>query len=95
MSVLNTFQYKQLEFLAAQLSVDAKMLKTCLSKLHNLCYFMIAHFIHKKNFTAPFYRWGSTASRLQSHYEETVYFLPLSFREIPGTNLINLVRMKD
>ena len=48
MSVLNTFQYKQLEFLAAQLSVDAKMLKTCLSKLHNLCYFMIAHFIHKK-----------------------------------------------
>ena len=48
MSVLNTFQYKQLEFLAAQLSVDAKMLKTCLSKLHNLCYFRIAHFIHKK-----------------------------------------------
>ena len=27
---------------------------------------------------APFYRWGSTASRLQSHYEETVYFLPPS-----------------
>ena len=29
-------------------------------------------------FMLPFYGWGSTASRLQSHYEETVYFLPLS-----------------
>ena len=27
---------------------------------------------------ALFYGWGSTVSRLQSHYEETVYFLPLS-----------------
>ena len=27
---------------------------------------------------APFYGWGSTASRLQSQYEEAVYFLPLS-----------------
>ena len=32
----------------------------------------------KKNFMAPFYGWGSTVSRLQSHYEETVYLLPLS-----------------
>ena len=32
----------------------------------------------KRNFAAPFYGWGSTASRLQSHYEEVVYFLPLS-----------------
>ena len=29
------------------------------------------------NFMAPLYGWGSTASRLQSHYEEAVYFLPL------------------
>ena len=29
---------------------------------------------------APFYEWGSTASRLQSHFEEAVYFLPLSSR---------------
>ena len=30
---------------------------------------------------APFYGWDSTASRLQSHYEEVFYFLPsiLSF----------------
>ena len=27
----------------------------------------------------PFYGWGSTASRLQIHYEEGFYFLPLSF----------------
>ena len=26
---------------------------------------------------APFYGWGSTVSRLQSNYEETVDFLPL------------------
>ena len=31
-----------------------------------------------KNFMAPFYEWGSTPSRLQSHYEETAYFLPVS-----------------
>ena len=36
--------------------------------------------LFKKNFMAPFYGWGSTASRLQSHYKETVYFLPLSFQ---------------
>ena len=29
-------------------------------------------------FMAPFYGWGSTSSRQQSHYEETVYFLSLS-----------------
>ena len=34
-----------------------------------------------KNFMIPFYRWGSPVSRLQSHYKETVYFLPLSPRE--------------
>ena len=27
---------------------------------------------------APYYRWGSTASRLQSHYREAVHFLPLT-----------------
>ena len=30
----------------------------------------------KKNFMASFYGYGSTLSRLQSHYKETVYFLP-------------------
>ena len=32
----------------------------------------------KKNFTAPFNKWGSTDLELQGHYKETVYFLPLS-----------------
>ena len=29
---------------------------------------------------APFYGWVSNASRPQSHYEETVYFLPLDVK---------------
>ena len=32
----------------------------------------------KKNFMVPFYGWSSTASKRQSHYEEAVYFLPIS-----------------
>ena len=31
-----------------------------------------------KHSMPPFYGWSSTVSRLQSHYEETVYFLPAS-----------------
>ena len=27
---------------------------------------------------APLFGWGSTASKLQSHYDKAVYFLPLS-----------------
>ena len=30
----------------------------------------------------PFYGWGSTASRLQSHFEEVVYYLPPSFQKV-------------
>ena len=29
----------------------------------------------RKNLVASFYRWGSTASRLQNHYKEVVYVL--------------------
>ena len=40
-----------------------------------------------KNFMVPFYRWGSTASMLQSRYEkDTVYFFTIKFPEIPGTH---------
>ena len=39
--------------------------------------FRLKFLLFKKNFTTPFYEWGLTASRLQSHYKETVYFLPL------------------
>ena len=43
---------------------------------------------------APFYGLGSTASRLRNHYEEAVYFFTTKFVEIPGTQLIDLGRMK-
>ena len=36
---------------------------------------------NKKNFMVPFYGWDSIASRLQSHFEETVNFLPLSSQD--------------
>ena len=42
---------------------------------------------------APFYRWGSIVSRLQSHYEESLFFTT-QFPGIPGTHLINLKRTK-
>ena len=29
----------------------------------------------------PFYGWGSTASKLQGHYKDAVYFLPVSSQE--------------
>ena len=38
-------------------------------------------YVFFKNFMAPFYEWGSNVSRLQSHCEETIYFLPLSLQE--------------
>ena len=34
----------------------------------------------KENFMAPL--WGSTVSRLQCHYKEIIYFLPLSPQEL-------------
>ena len=33
------------------------------------------------NFMALFYGWGSTASRLESHFEEAVYLLSLSYQK--------------
>ena len=35
----------------------------------------------KESCMVPFYGWGSPASRLQRHHEETVYFLLLSSQE--------------
>ena len=45
-----------------------------------------------KNFMAPFYGWGSTASRLVP-LRGTLLFTT-KFPEIPGTHFINLGRMK-
>ena len=47
----------------------------------------------KKNFMAPFYGWGSTASRLQSLRGGSLLFT-IQFPEIPGTHFIDLRRMK-
>ena len=33
-------------------------------------------------FMAPFYGWDSIASRLHNHYEEAVYFLPISSQKL-------------
>ena len=64
-------------------------LQQCFSEHWNIirrfkrCFSHFSIFINdlKKNFVVPFYGWDSTFSRLQSHYEETVYFLQLSPQE--------------
>ena len=49
-------------------------------------------FCFKKNFMAPFYGWGSTASRLEQLRGSLLFTTKSS--EIPGTHFINLGRMK-
>ena len=43
--------------------------------------YLIFLLCEKKNLWPLFYGWGSTISRLQSNYEETVNFLPLSCQQ--------------
>ena len=43
-----------------------------------------------KNFMVSFYGWDSTASRLQSHSEETVYFFTAKSPGVLGTHFTNL-----
>ena len=47
----------------------------------------------KSNFMAPFYGWGSTASRLQPLRGGSLLFT-IQFPESPGTHFIDLGRMK-
>ena len=47
----------------------------------------------KKNFMAPFYGWGSTASRLQPLRGGSLLFT-IQFPEILGTHFINLRRIE-
>ena len=47
----------------------------------------------KKNFMAPFYGWGSTASRLEPLRGGSLLFTT-KFPEFPGTHFIDLGRMK-
>ena len=47
----------------------------------------------KESFMAPFYGWGSTASRLEPFRGGSLLFTT-KFPEIPGTHFIDLGRMK-
>ena len=47
----------------------------------------------KKNFMAPFYGWGSTASRLEPLRGGSLLFIT-KFPEISGTHFTDLGRMK-
>ena len=47
----------------------------------------------KKNFMAPFYAWGSTASRIQPLRGGSLLFT-IQFPEIPGTHFVDIGRMK-
>ena len=47
----------------------------------------------KKNFMAPFYGWGSTATRLEPLRGGSLLFTT-KFPEIPGTHFMDLRRMK-
>ena len=47
------------------------------------------HAFKKKNFMAPFYGWGSTASRLQPLRGGNLLFT-IQFPEIPGTHFIDV-----
>ena len=47
----------------------------------------------KKNFMAPFYGWGSTASRLEPLRGGSLLFTT-KFPEVPGAHSIDLGRMK-
>ena len=47
----------------------------------------------KTNFMAPFYGWGSTASRLEPLRGGSLLFTT-KFPEVPGTHSIDLGRMK-
>ena len=49
--------------------------------------------LKKENFMAPFYGWGSTASKLEPLRGGSLLFTT-KFPEIPGTHFIDLGRMK-
>ena len=59
--------------------------KYLLIQIHSSDLFLWVGFIYcvdfflKESFMVPYYGWDSTASRLQSHCEEALYFLPLSY----------------
>ena len=56
-------------------------------------FIFLANSKKKQNFMAPFYGWGSTASRLEPLRGGSLLFTT-KFPEVPGTHFIDLERMK-
>ena len=56
-------------------------------------YSVFSVFKKLKNFMAPFYGWGSTASRLEPLRVGSLLFT-IKFPDIPGTHFIDLGKMK-
>ena len=83
------------KYISAKLKIFNKINRTTftnnvvpIEKNHYICIPAI-----KKNFMAPFYGWGSTASRLEPLRGGSLLFTT-KFPEIPGTHFIDLGRMK-
>ena len=55
---------------------------------------LVFHIVKKFKLYGPFHGRGSTASRLQSHYEEAVYFLLLSSKKYHVLYVIIMSRMR-
>ena len=53
-------------------------------------FYYICGQLKKAYYMTPSNGWGSTVSRLQSHYDDTVYF---QFLGLSGTHLIDLGRV--
>ena len=84
----------QLRFITSSLTIKQQWLTWD----HWACTFKIGPkdsdgFKKHLSFMAPFYGWGSTASRLEPLWESSLIYKPKS-PVIPGTHFINLRRIK-
>ena len=68
-------------------------MQTCLHNIFTTSERVLKNF-NVKNFMAPLYGWGSTASKLEPLRGGSLLFTT-KFPEIPGTHFIDLGRMKD
>ena len=75
---------------SAEMAQNKKFGRSCsISQDQSIIWF----FTFKKNLMAPFYGWGSTASRLEPLQGDSLLFTT-KFPEISGTHFIDLGRMK-
>ena len=75
------------------LKMHSKHSSCCSEEILDRFIYTKKNFIKKKNFMAPFYGWGSTASRLEPLRGGSLLFTT-KFPEVPGTHFIDLERMK-